>query len=299
MRGTHRNFALALVTLAALGATSSAQIRPAAEHTKAIADVVYGKAGDRELHMDLLIPEGSTDAKRPAVAWIHGGGWSKGTHKQNRAAFLADHGYVVASVEYRLTGDAIFPAQIEDCKAAIRYLRANAVKYGIDPDRIGVMGGSAGGHLVALLGTSGDVKKLEGSDGSPGVSSRVQAVCDFYGPTDFTVRPSPVIVPAPVRALLGGSPKDKPELAALASPVKHVTKDDAPTLIIHGERDMVVPINQSERLYDALKRAGVEVEFVRVKNAGHGFTGTGIQPDIKAIEDTALRFFDKHLNAGN
>jgi len=261
---------------------------------KTISDVVYGKVGTRELHLDIVIPNDATDKPHPCVVWIHGGGWSKGSHKQNRAAWLAGKGYVVASVEYRLTGEAVFPAQITDCKAAIRYLRAHAKDYGIDPKRIGAWGSSAGGHLVALLGTTGGVKELEGNAGNPAQSSAVQAVCDFFGPTNLTIdmRADP---PAAVAALLGGSPKDKPELAKLASPVKFVDPKDPPFLIVHGEQDKVVPISQSEQLYEALKKAGVDVTFVRVKNAGHGFTPVGMAPHLDEINAQVLAFFDKQL----
>jgi len=262
---------------------------------KALNDVVFAKVGTRELHMDIVLPKDAPAKPHPCVVWIHGGGWSKGTHKANRAAWLAGKGYVAASVEYRLSGEAVFPAQITDCKAAIRYLRAHAKDYGIDPKRIGVWGGSAGGHLAALLGTTGGVKELEGDAGNAKESSAVQAVCDFFGPTDLTLQPGWLIPPPQVAALLGGSPTDKPELARLASPVKFVDRKDPPFLIIHGEEDKLVPIAQSEKLYDALKKAGVDATFVRVKNAGHGFTGVDIKPATQEIDAMVLAFFDKQL----
>jgi acetyl esterase/lipase len=262
---------------------------------KAINDLVFARIGTRELHMDIVLPKDAPAKAHPCVVWIHGGGWSKGTYRGNRAAWLAGKGYVAASVEYRLSGEAIFPAQITDCKAAIRFLRAHAKDYGIDPKRIGVWGGSAGGHLVALLGTTGGVKELEGNEGNPKQSSSVQAVCDFFGPTDLTPQPDWLITPPQVSALLGGSPKDKPELARLASPVKFVDRKDPPFLIMHGEQDRLVPITQSEKLYDALKKAGVDATFVRVKNAGHGFVGADIKPTAQEIDAMVLAFFDKKL----
>lgn len=290
-----RRFAMVLALLAVCAcAFAQADQNSAPPDCKVINDVVYGKVGSRELHLDIVIPKDGIAKPHPCVVWIHGGGWSKGSYKQNRAAWLAGKGYVAASVEYRLTGEAVFPAQITDCKAAIRFLRAHAREYGIDPKRIGAWGSSAGGHLVALLGTTGGVKELEGNAGNAGVSSAVQAVCDFFGPTNLVIDKW-ADPPAAVTALLGGSPKDKPELARLASPVKFVDPKDPPFLIVHGEQDKVVPISQSEQLYEALKKAGVDVTFVRVKNAGHGFTPVGMAPHLEEINAQVLAFFDKHL----
>lgn len=292
---TLRRFALIAAMLGVCVCAFAQVARNAAPpDCKTINDVVYGKVGTRELHLDIVIPKDGTDKPHPCVVWVHGGGWSAGSHKQNRAAWLAGKGYVAASVEYRLTGEATFPAQITDCKAAVRYLRAHAKDYGIDPKRIGAWGSSAGGHLVALLGTTAGVKELEGDAGNPGVSSAVQAVCDFFGPTNLAIDKW-ADPPAAVTALLGGSPKDKPELAKLASPVKFVDPKDPPFLIVHGEQDKTVPIAQSEQLYEALKKAGVDVTFVRIKNAGHGFTPAGIGPSLDEINAQVLAFFDKHL----
>ncbi len=294
-----RNTLRSLPVLILLSAAAWAAIPTAPPDAKHINDVVYAKAGSRELHLDLVLPASITKPL-PCVVWIHGGGWRKGTHKANRAAWLAGHGYVVASVEYRLTDEAVFPAQIQDCKAAIRFLRANSKDYGIDPDRIGVWGSSAGGHLVALLGTSGGVKELEGDYGSVGQSSRVQAVCDFFGPTDLTVIPGRLAErgTGAVALLLGGPISEKRNLARLASPIKHVSKDDPPFLIVHGEEDKLVPISQSESLQKALKAAGVDSTFVRVKNAAHGFAGRNIEPSVQKIDEAVLKFFDEHLKKG-
>jgi acetyl esterase/lipase len=266
---------------------------------RSIPDVVYAKVGGRELHLDLALPEKTPAKPLPVIVWIHGGGWKKGTYKWNRAALFVKDGYAAASVEYRLSGEAVFPAQIYDCKAAIRFLRANAGKYGLDPKHVGVWGGSAGGHLAALLGTSGGVKELEGNLGNPGQSSRVQAVCVFYGPTDFTVAGLQPEVgrkkPGPVAELLGGTVKQKPELAKLASPITFVSKDDPPMLIVHGDADQLVPISQAEIFYDALRKAGVETQFIRVKNGNHGLVSPDQHPNMHEIEQAMLRFFDKHL----
>jgi len=277
---------------------SSALDKPTKPSTE-FNDVVYARVGDRDLHVDIAVPEDGTRKPHPTVVWIHGGGWKTGSHKHNLARWLTDFGYVVAGVEYRLSGEAKFPAQITDCKAAIRFLRANSRRYGIDPNRIGVWGGSAGGHLAALLGTTYGVKELEGNYGSKGFSSKVQATCVFYGPCDLTLpiaRDPAKKKPGPVAELLGATPEEKPELARLASPVFFVTKDDPPFLIVHGEMDPLVPIAQAEKMYEALKKAGVDATFIRVKNAGHGFDKPGIEPSWAEIMRSVREFFDRHLH---
>ncbi len=209
---------------------------------------------------------------------------------------FAQKGYFCATIEYRLSGEAPWPAQIEDCKCAIRFLRAKADEYGLDPKRIGVWGSSAGGHLVAMLGTAGDQKQFEGKGGWPDQSSRVQAVCDWFGPADLTwaipregqggrAGASNAVV-----ALLGGPGPDLMEKARRASPITYVTPDDPPFLIMHGDQDRLVPISQSEKLRDALKEAKVEVKYQVVEGAGHGFGGP---KEVKAV----MEFFDANLKA--
>lgn len=262
---------------------------------KVIRDLEYAKAGQKSLQLDIYVPE-KTDGPRPLVVWIHGGAWRAGNRDRCPAARLVPRGYVAASITYRLSQEAIFPAQIHDCKAAIRWLRANAEKYGIDPDRIGVWGSSAGGHLVALLGTSGDVKELEGELGNLNQSSRVQAVCDFFGPTDFTKMDAAGsqmnhdAPKSPESLLVGGAIQENPEKVARANPITYVSKDDPPFLIMHGDKDPLVPHNQSELLEAALKKAGVDVTFHTVKGAGHGFGGPEINKRVDA-------FFDKYLKS--
>ncbi len=212
---------------------------------------------------------------------------------------MLGHGYATASINYRLSNEAIFPAQIEDCKAAVRFLRANAKKYNLDPDHIGVWGASAGGHLVALLGTTGDVKELEGSGPNQGVSSRVQAVCDLFGPTDLTkivAESGRKIVlkhdaaDSPEAKLFGGPIEDKKELAQKANPIAYITKTAAPFIILHGTEDNLVPPQQSEILDAALKAAGVEFDAVDHRSAGHG---PGIDNPERSRQ--VVEFFDKHL----
>jgi acetyl esterase/lipase len=257
---------------------------------KIVKDVQYTKVGGESLLMDLIVPR-QPIGKKPVVVWIHGGGWREGDKSVNIAAWLAGKGYVVASIDYRLTGIAPFPAQIWDCKAAIRFLRANAGEYDVDGN-IGVWGMSAGGHLAALLGTSGGVEALEGGEGNLSYSSRVQAVVDFFGPTDFTVGALIGNDPSIVAGLLGG----KPETAKVASPVTYVGSRDAPTLIVHGDKDTPVPLSQSESFYKDLRRAGVDAKLVIVKNAGHGFgSDPKMKPSLDEIAKTVQKFLDKHL----
>ena len=237
----------------------------------------------------MYVPKG--DGPFPLILWVHGGGWEGGSKDGGGPVVnLVGRGYVVASTNYRLSRHAPFPAQIHDVKGAVRYLRANAKKYKIDPDRIGVAGASAGGHLVALLGTSGDVKELEGDVGPKDVSSRVQCVIDFFGPTDLLKLSPANAKENPVTRLLGGSTKDKRELAVSANPITYVSKGDPPILIVHGDKDPVVPLSQSELLHDALKKAGVDATLKVVPEAGHG---NGIFTPELAKE--YVEFFEKHL----
>ena len=293
---------IGMIAVAAVGWACSAgaqTTRPSSPGVKIERDINYGDGSKRMQALDLYVPEKPLEHDRPLLIYVHGGGWKGGDKASFPAKFLLDRGYAVASVNYRLTDEAIFPAQIEDCKAAVRWLRAHASEYHINKDRIGVMGDSAGGHLVALLGTSGGVKELEGHVGKYlDVSSRVQCVVDWYGPTDMSVffrqakdenifKPHPE--KSPLAELFGGMPADKPDLVRLANPVAFVSPDDPPFLIQHGDKDTLVPVAQSEMLADALKKAGVEVEIVVIPGAGHGFG-----PKANAIP-AVERFLDKHL----
>lgn len=265
---------------------------------KAIKDIPYVAAGHERQKLDLYLPE-SADGPVPLLIWVHGGGWQNGS-KENGIPLRQDwteRGYAVASLNYRLSGHAIFPAQIEDCKAAIRWLRAHAAEYGLNPNRFGVWGSSAGGHLVALLGTSGEVKEFEVGEHLD-QSSSVQAVCDFYGPTDlkaFVASPgyeSHASPTSPETKLLGGAVLENLELAAKANPITHVTSNDPPFLIVHGDKDPVVPIQQSELLFEALKKAERPVQFHTIKGAAHGQGFAG--PEIQTMVNN---FFDSHLLA--
>jgi acetyl esterase/lipase len=287
---------ISLAVLIALCHPTLAQ-RPAAllEKITIQADIEYAKAGDINLKLDVYQPKADSDKARPCIVWIHGGGWQNGDKAGGRgrlASLVASGDYVGASVGYRLTDKGIWPAQIHDCKAAIRYLRANADKLGIDEGKIGVWGSSAGGHLVSMLGTSGDVKEVEGDLGTTGVSSRVACVVDYCGPSDFLAfglaAPRMNQPGQPVFKLFGGPLKENEALAKQASPITHVTKDDPPFLIVHGTDDKTVTIRQAELLHAAQKAAGVETTFVKIEGGGHGIGGPEIEARVRA-------FFDKHL----
>jgi acetyl esterase/lipase len=296
--------ALALLGLAALATLGSARQpgkgKRLPEAVKLKADIPYAGTDNPRQRLDLLLPKTPKgDRPLPVIVYIHGGAWLAGSRTGGHgrlAGYVASGEYAGVSVGYRLTKEAIWPAQIHDCKAAIRWVRANAKKYNLDPDKIGVVGDSAGGHLVAMLGTSGGVKDLEGDLGPhKGVSSRAQCVVDLFGPSDIPAMqdyPSSLnhdAASSPEGRLVGGRVRDKKAVAIAASPVTYVSADDPPFLIIHGNKDRVVPYNQSERLAAALKKAKVECYFITVDGGGHG----GFRnPEVQKRE---RQFFDKHL----
>ncbi len=263
-------------------------------------DVEIGRGGGRVLHADIARPKQPTQTPMPAILWIHGGGWQEGTHQQNGAAALALFGYFTASLEYRLSGEAPWPAQLEDCKLGVRWLRANAAKYHVDPDRIGVWGMSAGAHLAACLGVRGDAKDLEGHGGHEGVSSRVRAVACYCGAFDLTDdRTCNDLMRQLCTKVCGGPITAKPDAWRQISPLLHITPSCPPFLLVHGDKDDVVPIGQSERMEAALRTAGVPVEFVRVRGGGHGMTAPlgrpRAEPDLQTLYKKAADFFDRHL----
>ncbi len=279
-------FALFLFATPLLAQTKTPPLPKGAD--KGEYNLAYGKHERQKL--DIFVPKG--DGPFPLVIWIHGGGWEAGNKDTNPALELLAKGFAVAGANYRLSQHAPFPAQIEDCKAAVRYLRANAKKYNLDEKHFGVWGASAGGHLVALLGTAGNVKELEGEGDNLKVSSKVQAVIDWFGPTDL-LKMTPENAPAthPIVKLVGGPLKEKSKLAEQANPIKYISKETPPFLIIHGDKDTLVPLNQSEILHEAIKKAGVESELVVIKNAGHG------GKDFLAALDREkmITFLEKHL----
>ena len=294
MRLTRMCVGVLAVVLAWVGLVV-AQEPAAASGVRVLRDIPYVEGGHEQQRLDLYLPE-KADARRPLVVWVHGGGWEAGRKEDSPAAWLVGKGFTVASINYRLSQHAVFPAQIQDCKSAIRWLRANAAKYHLDPNRVGVAGDSAGGHLVALLGTTGGVKELEGSQGNLDQFSRVQAVVDFYGPTDF-VSWDPHFsnyAYAVITRLIGGPPHENKEKARKASSVAYVNKDSAPFLILHGDKDGIVPLAQSQELAEALKKAGVEVDLQVIKGSGHGGPAF-LSPENRKLID---EFFAKHLGKG-
>ena len=245
-----------------------------AETGKKIKDIKFTKKNEHDLKLDLYLPEKTE--KSALVVWIHGGGWQKGSKKDCKLNWLTEHGYSVASISYRLSQVAKFPAQLHDCKGAIRWLRANSSKYGFETNDIIVAGSSAGGHLAALVGTTSGNERLEGEvGGNLTQPSSVSAIIDYYGPTDFILRsktqPSRANeVGSVVYNLLGGGADKKAELAKLASAAHHVTKDDPPLLIFHGDKDNTVLIDQSEAIIKAYKSKGLSVRMNVLPGKKHG-----------------------------
>ena len=256
--------------------------------------IVYCGRGGKEMKLDLYYPK---DLKEPVpgVVGIHGGGWSKGSRDDYKyyAIVLAQEGYVAATISYRLSGEAKFPAAVEDCKAAVRWMRANAEKYQIDPERIGVVGGSAGGHLSLMVGYVSEVPELEGEDCHPDESSRVQAVVNFYGPTDLTTEYARNR--GEVKSFLGiDSYDENPKPFEMGSPLYHLTEDDPPTLTFHGTIDELVPLSQAERLHEKLDELGIP-------NVYDPFPGWPHSMDIaKPVNDRCLyrikKFLAEHLS---
>lgn len=260
---------------------------------KKLADLDYSGNDNARQKLDLYLPEGgATEAAKalPLVVFIHGGGWRSGDKASGISRlkpFLEEGKYAGASIGYRLSGEAAWPAQIHDCKAAIRFLKAHAGEYGIDADRIAVYGTSAGGHLVAMLGVAGDVPELEGQIGSHlDMSSEVACVVDFFGPSDLlSMNEEKGAIDhdapnSPESLMLGGPMLERKDLAKQASPLTHVSADDKPTLIVHGDEDPVVIFSQSVKFETALEAVGVPVTFVKVKGGGHG---KGFGPRVTAI----------------
>jgi acetyl esterase/lipase len=279
---------LAVALCGAIAQSTRAQPWSAAMTNAAVQrNLVYKRVNGTVLALNLYRPK-EVSGPLPVVIWIHGGGWRRGGKEQCPAVALVRDGYAVASIDYRLTSTAPFPAQIEDCKAAVRWLRANASTYGLDPDHIGVWGMSAGGHLAALLGTSGDVPELEGDGDNTEYSSRVQAVCDVAGPADIAAMPKLGAKRiAAIEGLLGGPLENDEAKAIAASPIHYVSKDDPPFLIVHGEADRLVPVAQSQRFYEELRRAGVNATL-KMSQLGH----QGVM--IDAVKDAQV-FFDATL----
>lgn len=284
------------------------QVAPLPKGVRAEKDIQYVPGGDESQRLDIYVPEAPSAKPLPLIVHIHGGGWRGGSKAGCPALGMIPMGYAVASVEYRFSQKALFPAQIQDCQAAIRWLRANSKKYNFDPDRIGVWGGSAGGHLVALVGTSGGKKAFAPIGGNEVQSDRVQAVCDFYGPTDFNSVMQQAAddknvknifkfnTPAdPYSCLIGVPLNSDKQKSDAVSPVHYVSSDNPPVLILHGTHDALVPYAQSEEFAAALKAKGVDVFLQTLPGSGHGGPAFGKPAAAKLI----ATFFDKYLKGAD
>jgi acetyl esterase/lipase len=264
------------------------------ESGKIIRDIEFARPNGHSLKLDLYLPDDRSQPV-PVVVFVHGGGWKNGSRKSGgkTAAWLTEHGIAVASIDYRLTDVAMWPAQINDCYAAVRWVRDHADKYGLDGDHIAAWGTSAGAHLVALMGT-------RPFDGTESTSSKVQAVCDWFGPSELmTMPPNNVgngrtaddVAKSNGAKLLGATVREVPKLAADASGIDHVSSDDPPFLIMHGDKDAGVPLEQSQKLHARLVNAGVSSRLHVVQGAGHG----GKQFSTDESRAVVARFFKRTL----
>jgi acetyl esterase/lipase len=264
---------------------------------KTIREIPYLAGGSPKQTLDLYLPD-QARAPMPVVLWIHGGAWECGDKHPCPVREFVERGYVIASVGYRLSDEAAFPAQLHDCKSAVRWLRAHAAEYGITPSRIGVWGASAGGHLAALMGVTGRTKDFDVGDHTD-QSSEVQCVVNWFGPVDFLdwgapYSPSLDSKESPVYRLLGGPISQNREKARSAGPLHHVHRRSAPFLTVHGDRDDIVPLVQSQRLHKALQDVGVESTLQVIPGAGHS-TAEFILPErLDEIADFLARHLRQH-----
>ncbi len=257
------------------------------------AGIEYSNPDDEHLQLNIARPK-TGDGLFPTVLCIHGGGFRAGKRESydNLCVKLAERGYVAATMTYRLAPKHKFPAAVHDTKAAVRWLRANAATYKINPNKLGVTGGSAGGHLAQFLGVTADVPQFEGKGGNPTQSSRVSCVVNVYGPSDFTKSYGKSVDAHEVLPLwLGGNLETARVIHIQSSPLYWVTPNAAPTLCIHGTEDKYVAHEQAVWLIDKLKAATVEAELLTLEGAGHGFKGADAEKSDKAL----FEYFDKHL----
>lgn len=271
--------ALTCVTLVAPSAYAQPRepdlAAPMPDGVTLIDEVRFASVDGQDLVLDLYMP--ADVVAPPLLVWVHGGGWSRGTHNRVSNFAFVEAGYAVASVGYRLSGVAPFPAQIHDLKGAIRFLRASAGAYGYDAERIGILGVSAGAHLAILAGTTNGDDALEGTvGGNLDQSSDVTAIVSYFGASNLMTilaQSTPfglnMRVPS-LTGLYGGPPDERTELARLASPIFHVDASDPPLLLLHGDQDPQMPINQSHEIHGAYEELGLDVQFEVVHGAGHG-----------------------------
>ena len=293
----NRKAGLALAAIAAVAIAAAIWLRRDLGPVEVTTNVPYSDAGDVGLFLDIYRPRDRASGPRPAVVLIHGGGWVQGD--KSWEASLADRltraGFVAVAIDYRLATDAgsRYPAQVDDVQRAVRWVRAHAREYGIDPDRVGAVGHSAGGHLAASLGSR---ETRDNSDPTLArYSSRVACVVDSAGPADFTTDESPSVGPSiawVVPNLFGHSRAEAPEAYRDASPMTHVDARSAPTLLLHGTADDIVPIDQSRRLLRALREAGVEARLVELEGAGHALATPA---HVRTYLDELLAFLRRHL----
>jgi acetyl esterase/lipase len=273
---------------------------PLPESIQAFRNLPYADTGNPRQTLDIFLSKDRRqNEKLPIIVYIHGGGWKNGSKESalgKLAPYLKTGSFAVAAINYRLSEESIWPSQIHDCKAAIRWLKGNAKKYGLDPLRLAVWGNSAGGHLVAMMGVSGDVESLEGKFGKHlAEDSRVNCVVDFCGPTHLLSMgkfPSKIdhdSPNSPESRLIGGALQENKKSADDASPITYVTKDDAPILIVHGTDDPLVPFNQAEIFHAALRKAGVRSDFLKMEGMGHGLGGPEVDNRVqKFLEEQLL-----------
>jgi acetyl esterase/lipase len=291
-----------VVLLLATGVASLVQgATPAVDSIEVVADIDYAGSGNPRQQLDLYLPKmRSSAAPLPVIVFVHGGGWVGGTKGAGRVIvqpYAATGSYAGVSIGYRLASEARWPAQIHDCKAAIRWIRANAARHGLDPERIGVIGSSAGGTLVTLLGVSGGVEDLEGSVGPHGsASSRVACVVNRFGRLNFLAQPESARA-SPAQAgplaqrlalMFGGPVDEKAGLARRASPVSHAAAGLPPIITFHGTADTLVPFVQAEEFDAAMRRAGGAHLLVPVQGGGHGYENAEERRRVR-------QFFDQHL----
>ncbi|HSU67091.1 MAG TPA: alpha/beta hydrolase [Tepidisphaeraceae bacterium] len=278
--------------IAALAAINSIALLAGAAEPAIEKGIEYANPDNQHLQLDLARPSDGA-APFPAIVCIHGGGFRAGKreHWDAMCQDLAAQGFVAVTITYRLAPKYQFPAAVEDCKAAVRWLRANADKYHVDPKRIGVLGDSAGGHLTQFLAVTNNVRDFDG-DQNPGPPSTVQCAVSWYGPCDFTLSYGKSVDAAEVLPMfLGGNLEQQRKRHILASPLYWVTPDVPPILLMHGTDDKYVNYEQSTLMRDRLKAAMVDVELITFQGAGHGFKGD----DAKRANAAAIEFLKKRL----